>query len=83
MAILTIRNLDDVLKTQLRVRAAQHGRSMEEEARQILQQILAPKQSRTGLGTRIHQRVMALTGGEDLNLPKRSASRLPPTFAEE
>lgn len=40
MASLTIRNLDDNVKALLRLRAAQHGRSMEEEARQILRQTL-------------------------------------------
>jgi len=33
---LTIRNLDEAVKQKLRVRAAQHGRSMEAEARAIL-----------------------------------------------
>jgi plasmid stability protein len=32
MASITIRNLDDRVKTRLRMRAAEHGRSMEEEA---------------------------------------------------
>src|SRR3712207_190470 len=36
MASLTIRQLDDVTKKRLRLRAAAHGRSMEEEARSIL-----------------------------------------------
>lgn len=36
MASITIRNLDDEVKRRLRVRAAEHGRSMEEEAREIL-----------------------------------------------
>jgi antitoxin FitA len=40
MGTLTIRKLDDRLKTRLRVRAAHHGRSMEEEARQILKSAL-------------------------------------------
>lgn len=75
MAMLTIRNIDDSLKSQLRIRAAQHGWSMEEEARRILQQILAPKQAKKGLGTRIHQRVLELTGGESLVLPERSLPR--------
>ena len=33
MAMLTIRNLEPALKERLRVRAAQHARSMEAEAR--------------------------------------------------
>jgi plasmid stability protein len=36
MASLTIRNLEDRVKARLRVQAAMHGRSMEEEARHIL-----------------------------------------------
>ena len=36
MASITIRNLDDEVKTRLRVRASANGRSMEEEARLIL-----------------------------------------------
>jgi hypothetical protein len=34
MASITIRNLEDDLKRRLRIRAAGHGRSMEEEARE-------------------------------------------------
>jgi plasmid stability protein len=41
MGTLTIRKLDDRTKAGLRVRAANHGRSMEEEARQILKSALA------------------------------------------
>ena len=36
MSMLTIRKLTPDLKERLRVRAARHGRSMEEEVRQIL-----------------------------------------------
>lgn len=36
MATLLIRNLDDDVRDKLRVRAAEHGRSMEEEARCII-----------------------------------------------
>jgi len=40
MAALLIRGLDDTLKRQLRLRAAENGRSMEEEVRQILRHAL-------------------------------------------
>ena len=43
MASITVRNIDESLKTRLRVRAAHHGRSMEEEARQILRQALGER----------------------------------------
>jgi len=36
MATLTIRRLDESVKARLRIRAAQNGRSMEEEAREML-----------------------------------------------
>ena len=36
MASLTVRQLDDKLKQQLRLRAARHGRSVEDEVRTIL-----------------------------------------------
>lgn len=41
MATMTIRNIDDRLKAGLRVRAAMHGRSMEDEARDILRTALS------------------------------------------
>ena len=36
MASITVRNLEDSVKKKLRMRAAKHGHSMEEEVRQIL-----------------------------------------------
>lgn len=36
MATMTIRNIDDQPKARLRIQAATHGRSMEDEARDIL-----------------------------------------------
>ena len=38
MASIMIRNLDDEVKTRLRVQAALHHRSMEEEARVIVRE---------------------------------------------
>lgn len=40
MAQLIVRNVDDALVRRLKLRAAQHGRSMEAEHREILQQAL-------------------------------------------
>ncbi|MGJ4896526.1 MULTISPECIES: bifunctional phosphopantothenoylcysteine decarboxylase/phosphopantothenate--cysteine ligase CoaBC [unclassified Bradyrhizobium] len=42
MASLTIRKLDDSLKTYLRLRSAQNGRSVEEEVRVILRALIEP-----------------------------------------
>jgi uncharacterized protein (DUF433 family)/plasmid stability protein len=45
MASITIRNLDEEIKNRLRIRAAQNGRSMEEELRVILQAVAFNEQS--------------------------------------
>ncbi len=64
MASITIRNLDDDLKRRLRVRAAENGRSMEEEVREILRQVLGPPSVSGNLGQSIHTRFAALDGVE-------------------
>jgi plasmid stability protein len=79
MASITIRNLDDAVKTQLRIAAATHGCSMEEEARQILRRTLMTQGSPDRLGTRISQHFKAL-GGVDLPIPERSEPRPAPDF---
>jgi antitoxin FitA len=71
VATLTIRDLDDELRTRLRVRAAGHGRSMEAEVRAILGEVLARPSSIDRLGTRIQQR-FADVGGLDIEQPRRS-----------
>lgn len=70
MATITIRNLDDDLKVRLRLKAANHGHSMEEEARLILRRALVSPSESRGLGSRIRSR-FADGGGVELNLPKR------------
>lgn len=77
VASITIRNLDDSLKARLRLSAARHGRSMEEEARQILRQSLLREKASRGLGSRIVQR-FAAAGGVDLPEVRRSRPRRPP-----
>jgi len=77
MASITIRNLDDGLKRRLRVRAAEHGRSMEEEAREIIRQAVGPSTGPTNLGEVIHRRFATL-GGIDLPLPAREPMPEPP-----
>lgn len=70
MATLTIRKLDEALKAKLRLEAAKHGRSMEEEARIILRNALCQAEPARGLGSRIRERYAAL-GGVELELPSR------------
>jgi plasmid stability protein len=73
MATLTIRGLDGQTHARLRVRAAQHGRSMEAEVRAILAEYLASPAPDFGLGSHIHARFAAL-GRTDLDLPTRNES---------
>ena len=80
MGYLTIRDLPEPVHQKLRVRAAQHGRSLQEEVRQIL--------SRTVTGVtgpellRLAERHFGRTHGVDLELPPRTDDRRPPDFAE-
>lgn len=82
MSSITIRNLEASVKSRLRVRAARHGRSMEEEARDILRGALAGKAERpTNLFEAIRRRI-APVGGVELNIPARGPMREPPHFEE-
>lgn len=80
MASITIRNLEDDLKRRLRVRAAEHGRSMEEEAREILRLVVAAPAPPRNLAASIRSRVAPL-GGVELDLPPREPMREPPRFS--
>ena len=84
MASLTIRNLDERIKAQLRIQAARHGRSMEEEARNILKRAIeaaapASEAQPVGLGSRIHAHFAQL-GGVELELPTRTSEPAPADF---
>ena len=80
MASITIRNLDDGVRTLLRVRAAGNGRSMEEEVRLILREAVEPEtMHEKGLGTAIHE-LFKPFGGVELALPPRQPMREPPRF---
>lgn len=79
MASITIRNLDDEVKTHLRARAASNGRSMEEEARLILRDAVGRKPSSRNL-TSIIRSHLGPTDGVDLELPPREPAREPPSW---
>lgn len=82
MASITIRRLEDTVKAKLQVRAASHGRSMEEEAREILRAGLSVKYApRPNLAESIRRYVEPL-GGVELALPPRQAVRRPPKLAK-
>ena len=79
MASITIRNLDNKVKTQLRIRAAGHGRSMEEEARMLLREAVEREDSPENLAQAIRSR-FARFGGVELDLPSREPMREPSRF---
>ena len=79
MANITIRKLDDDIRTRLRVRAAGNGHSMEEEVRQILRKAVgrAPRSRDLASIIRSH---FGPANGVDLVLPPREPAREPPSF---
>jgi plasmid stability protein len=77
MASITIRNLDESLKTKLRLQSAQHGCSMEAEVRNILRQVLLPLAAPSNFANRVHQRFAGLNV-DSLPIPARQAVRIPP-----
>lgn len=82
MASIIIRKLEDSLKTRLRVRAARHGRSMEEEARAILKAGLASESPRRlNLAESIRKYIDPL-GGIELPVPSRGPVRRPPKLVK-
>lgn len=78
MASLIIRNLEESTKRRLKVRAATNGRSMEQEAREILKSALrsAPTRSGANLAEAIHRR-FAPFGGLELETFPRGPIRDP------
>lgn len=78
MTSLTIRKLDPAVKERLRLRAARHGRSMEEEARQILSQTCGPEDEPENAFEALRRPFVGL-GGVDLELPERRPGRQPPS----
>ena len=80
MASITIRNIEDTLKLRLRVQAAFHGRSMEDEARDILRSALNREPAAPGnLAASIRTRFARL-GGVELPVVPRDPMREPPSF---
>lgn len=80
MASMTIRDIDEKLKRRLRIQAARHGRSMEDEARDILRTALSVEPTRTGgLVEAIRARFEPF-GGVDLKIAPREGMREPVDF---
>ena len=80
MASITVRNLEEGLKRRPRIRAAENGRSMEQEARFILRAALyEDSPAGTNLASAIRARFAPL-GGVELELPPREPLRNSPRF---
>lgn len=85
MASLTIRNLNDDVKRRLRLQAAEHGVSAEEEARRILARSLSPSRPEKSPTEDRHwvdviTAIVDEVGGVDLEIPPRDDSANPAKF---
>ena len=81
MASITIRKLDDQLTARLKHRAAEHGCSMEEEARNILRQSLERQRPKNAADLALE--LFGKKRGFGPDLPPRAAFRPPPDFSEK
>ena len=81
MASITIRNLDDDVRARLRIRAAEHGRSMEEEVRIILRDAVSNAESAPRDLAAFTRECFAPLGGVELEIPLRGPMREPPDFS--
>ncbi|MEZ5730147.1 MAG: hypothetical protein R3E48_20535 [Burkholderiaceae bacterium] len=77
MASITIRNLGEDIERRLRIRAAKHGRSMEEEAHDILRRAIVDAESPLDLAAAIRARVTP-AARVDLERPARGPMREAP-----
>jgi plasmid stability protein len=78
-ASITICNLDDEIMQRLRVRAAERGHTVEEEARDILRRVTSEASAPRNLAAAIRARV-APAHRVDLALPVREPMPKPPQF---
>ncbi len=78
MASLNVRNLSEPTHKALRIRAAQHGRSVEAEIRAILDDAVNPT-ARIGLGAMLTA-IGRDFGGVDLDIARGMAPADPATF---
>lgn len=77
MGQLVVRNLESSVKTRLQRRAKQHGRSMEEEVREILRNAVnEPGFPSAGLGTEISS--LFAKAGLESDIPELHGSEIRP-----
>lgn len=79
MAALSIRNLDDRVHERLRVRAAEHGRSMEAEVRTILEDAVQDEDDDDLISA--WMKLRDEIGGVELDIPPRTAMPRPIEFS--
>ncbi len=80
MATIMVRNLDERLRQRLRLRADQHGHSLEEEIHDILRAALGQEKAPVrNLGTALHE-LFKPFGGVELDIPPREPMRESPRF---
>ena len=82
MTTLTVHNLDDAMEKQLQIKAKQHNCSTEEEVYRILKKALFPKDNQKNLGSRLHEQIMEISTGIELELSARSLPRTAPAFED-
>lgn len=83
MTSITIPNLDEDLQRRLEERAAEHGRSVEAEARHILREALEDVDEAPHVPGNIGDAIRTIVeplGGIDLQIPPRKLNREPPRF---
>ena len=78
MGSLNVRNLSDETHRALRIRAAQHGRSMEAEVRAILDDAVSPRH-KVGLGSMLAA-IGREFGGVDLDITRDRTPAEPASF---
>ncbi len=76
MPSLSVRKLDEDTFRQLRVQAAKHGVSMEEEVRRIIKRAVTTPENLGDLAVRLFS---AAYNGDELRLPQRE-THAPATF---
>lgn len=86
MAQLVVRSIENEVKSKLQKRAKRHGRSMEEEVREILRDAARSEKeesSKKGLGTQIVSRFRKIGLREGEEIPElRGFTIEPPDFGE-
>lgn len=83
MGNLNIPDPDDELRASLSARAAEHGRTVEEEAEEILREATGTP-ARVVTGADLLRSIRAIVdefGGFELELPPRDGVREPPDFS--